>query len=125
GMRGEISFIESYEQRMGLLKNLPLSGLFYVLNELVVSKGAETVINTMKHHGAKAVLLSGGFDFFTERMAERLGFDAHFGNHLKIHGDVMTGEIVHPILDRDAKRRIVQEQCEHFKIPQAQAITIG
>ena len=36
----------------------------------------------MRAHGAVTALVSGGFTFFTSRVAARLGFDLHHANTL-------------------------------------------
>src|SRR3546814_13540801 len=41
--------------------------------------------------------------FFVRRIAERCGFDAHRANRLEIAGDRLTGGVLEPILDKDAK----------------------
>ena len=43
--------------------------------------GGATLVATMKAHGARAVLVSGGFVSFTSVIAEQLGFDEHRAKH--------------------------------------------
>ena len=38
----------------------------------------------MKANKAKTALISGGFSYITKYIAERLGFDIHYGNQLII-----------------------------------------
>ena len=69
-----------------------------------LTPGAETLGRTMAAHGARCVLVSGGFDFFTERVAVAAGFHAHRANRLIDDGSRLTGDVARPILGREAKR---------------------
>jgi phosphoserine phosphatase len=56
-----------------------------------------------KAAGAKSLLVSGGFTFFTERLKARLGLDYTLGNELEIDGGRLTGRIVGDIVDARVK----------------------
>jgi phosphoserine phosphatase len=47
--------------------------------------------------------VSGGFSFFTGRVAALCGFDLHRSNTLLDDGAALTGQVAEPILDRDTK----------------------
>ena len=80
-MRGEIDFSESLRRRVGLLNHLEEAALQRVYDErLRLSPGAETLLAACRKHGIKTLLVSGGFDFFTDRLQERLGLDYTFSN---------------------------------------------
>jgi phosphoserine phosphatase len=68
----------------------------------------------MKTHGARAALVSGGFDQFTGEVARHLGFDECQSNALIVENGRITGEVRMPILGERAKvealRRIAGEQ---------------
>ncbi len=103
-MRGEIDFAQSLTRRVALLAGLPVSELAHVYDErLDLSPGAELMLIGFKAAGAKTLLVSGGFTFFTDRLAARLGFDATAANTLEIAGDRLTGRIVPPIVDGAVK----------------------
>jgi phosphoserine phosphatase len=103
-MRGEIDFAESLRQRIALLAGLPASALERVYDErLELSDGAERMIRGFAAAGAKTLLVSGGFDFFTDRLRERLGLDYAISNRLAQRNGVLTGEVEGPIVDADAK----------------------
>src|SRR6202171_418665 len=60
-MRGEIDFGESLER--------------VYTERLALSPGAERMLTTFRKVGAKTLLVSGGFSFFTERLKQHLGLD--------------------------------------------------
>ena len=75
-MRGEIDFRESLTRRVALLAGLDTAALARVYDErLRLSPGAERMLAGFARVGAKTLLVSGGFTFFTERLKTRLGLD--------------------------------------------------
>ena len=103
-MRGEIDFRASLARRVALLKGLPADALEAVYRErLALTPGAETLLAAARGVGAKTLLVSGGFTFFTERLRERLGIDETASNVLEIANGVLTGRVLGDIVDADAK----------------------
>src|SRR3546814_13595454 len=52
--------------------------------------GATTLTATMRANGAATALVSGGFTFFAERVAQAAGFDQAFANRLEIAEGALT-----------------------------------
>jgi phosphoserine phosphatase len=103
-MRGEIDFAESLRRRVALLAGTPIEVLERVYEErLQLSPGATRMLAGFAAVGAKTLLVSGGFDFFTDRLRERLGLDDAISNRLAQRNGVLTGEIAGPIIVADAK----------------------
>lgn len=109
-MRGELDFEAALKERVGLLKGLPLTALRKCFDErIALNPGARTLAATMKSHGSKTVIVSGGFTFFTGLIANAAGFDAHQANTLLDDGRALTGAPGNPILGRKAKRAALFE----------------
>ena len=103
-MRGEIDFSESLARRVALLAGLPVTALERVYVErLELSPGAERLLAGFKAVGAKTLLVSGGFTFFTDRLKARLDFDETASNTLEIANGKLTGRILPPVLDGETK----------------------
>lgn len=103
-MRGEIDFRESLVRRVALLAGLPVDALAQVYDERVrLSPGAERMLAGFKAAGAKTLLVSGGFTFFTERLRARLAIDATTSNTLEIEEGRLTGRLIAPIMDAQGK----------------------
>jgi phosphoserine phosphatase len=91
-------------RRVALLAGLPVEALEAVYRDrLELSPGAETLLDAARGVGAKTLLVSGGFTFFTDRLRERLGFDAVASNVLEIVGGRLTGRVLGDIVDADGK----------------------
>lgn len=124
-MRGELDFDAALTERVALLKGLDLSVLETCFNErIILNAGAVTLCKTMKANGAKTVIVSGGFTFFTQRVAEACGFEAHHANVLLDDGQTLIGDVGRPILGRDAKRDTLEKYSQGIGGPSA-AIAIG
>src|ERR1700753_735764 len=92
-MRGELPFEGALRERVGMLKGLPVTALQQAYDERVrLNPGARTLIRTMAGNGARCVLVSGGFNFFTARVAAEAGFHADRANWLKSADGALTGE---------------------------------
>jgi phosphoserine phosphatase len=126
-MRGEIGFEGALRERVGMLKGLPLSALEQCYAERVrLNPGARTMIATMAAHGARCVLVSGGFTFFTSRVAQEAGFHDQRANTLIDDGaGALTGEVGMPILGREAKLTALNEEAAALGVTPREAIAIG
>ncbi len=66
-MRGELDFAVSLTERVQLLAGLDAKVLDRVYDECIeLTDGAEHLIATLKQHGWKVGLVSGGFTYFTD-----------------------------------------------------------
>ena len=126
-MRGEIKdYKESLRRRVALLEGLEESALARVYDErLRLTNGAETLINAAKAAGLKVLLVSGGFTFFTGRLAPRLGIDFTRSNELEVRDGRLTGRLLGDIVDSHGKRETVLETCAQIGCTPAQAIVVG
>lgn len=125
-MQGEIGFEGALTERVALLQGLPESVLQQCFDERVrLSPGAATLVRTMKARGAYAALVSGGFTFFTGRIARLCGFDEHRANTLLFEGGRLTGKVARPILGREAKLATLRELTQRLGIDPAEALVVG
>ncbi len=125
-MRGDLDFAASLTERVQLLAGLEASVLDRVYEERIrLTEGAETLIRTLKQHGWKVGLVSGGFTWFTDRLAARLHLDYARANVLEIRDGRLTGNVLGDIVDAETKRRCLLEQAELFGIPMRQTVAIG
>jgi phosphoserine phosphatase len=125
-MNGELEFEPALRERVGKLKGLALGALQKTYDERVrLNPGATTLVKTMAAHQARCVLVSGGFTFFTSRVAEAAGFHANRANTLLDDGAKLTGLVQEPILGRAAKLDALQSEAKTLKIKESEAIAIG
>ena len=125
-MRGEIAFEPALRERVGLLKGLPLASLESVYkNRITEMPGGRTLTATMHKHGAYCALVSGGFTFFTERVAAAVGFDLNRANTLLFTDGELSGEVGEPILGKQAKIDSLVELRDARKLPHHATLAVG
>jgi len=125
-MRGELEFEPALIERVRMLKGLGLDALQRCFDERVrLNPGAEQLVRTMSGHGARCVLVSGGFTFFTSRVAALAGFQDNRANALLDDGKALTGEVGRPILGRAAKLAALQSESAALGVTPAEALAIG
>jgi phosphoserine phosphatase len=124
-MNGELDFRAALRERVGLLAGLPADALERAWARTTPSPGAATLVATMRANDAPCWLVSGGFRFFTRRVAERLGFAREMANDLEIANGRLTGRVVEPILDKDAKLRALAEAAAAYGATPGDCAAIG
>ncbi len=123
---GNISFSDALRRRMALMKGLDQALLDSVYKDRITLKtGARTLVQTMRHHGAYGILVSGGFSYFTQRIAERIGFHSHQANELAFENGRLTGEICEPILGRSAKLETLKKLCRQKNLQPRDVLAVG
>lgn len=124
-MNGELDFHAALRERVGLLKNLSVTALQETLEETQLCEGAEDMIAGLKASGAKCVLVSGGFTFFTGAVASKTGFHHHHGNELHHDGTVLLGTVGEPILDKDSKLAFLKSYAADLGLELSETAAIG
>ena len=125
-MNGELDFEEALIERVGLLRGLPVSIIEKVIqSRITLAPGGETLVSTMKAHGATTALVSGGFTQFTTRIGDSLGFDRNRANTLLEDDGLLTGDVARPILGREAKVAALREIAARLGIGTEAAMAVG
>ncbi|WP_243410692.1 phosphoserine phosphatase SerB [Caulobacter radicis] len=125
-MRGELAFEGALRERVGMLKGLATTALQTCFDERVrLNPGAEILVRTMAAHGARCALVSGGFTFFTSRVAQAAGFHLNRANTLIELDAALTGEVGDPILGKEAKLAALEEETAALGLTPADALAVG
>jgi phosphoserine phosphatase len=125
-MAGEVAFEGALRDRVALLAGLELAALGRTYDERVwLNPGAVSLVATMNAHGARCVLVSGGFDYFTSRVAEAAGFSVHRANRLLHDGARLTGAVAEPILGREAKLAALTQEASALGVGLAETLAVG
>lgn len=125
-MRGELAFEGALRERVGMLKGLSVDALQACYDDRVrLNPGAETLVRTMAAHGACCALVSGGFTFFTGRVAEAAGFHLNRANTLIEDGGKLTGQVGEPILGKAAKLTALIEETALLGLTPGDALAVG
>lgn len=125
-MRGELAFEPALRERVKLLEGLPEAKLEQVFEtRITLSPGIRTVTDTMRLNGAYCALVSGGFTFFTARVAVKAGFDINRANTLELKDGHLTGQVIDPILGRAAKLESLEEFAAERSLTLESTMAVG
>ena len=124
-MNGEIDFAAALNERVGLLRGLPVTKLDEAAKRIRFTPGAATLVATMKEHGAYCALVSGGFTHFTALVRNALGFDYDGANILRHDGATLDGTVEPPVLGKEAKLAALNELCAQRGIALEDAVAVG
>jgi phosphoserine phosphatase len=125
-MNGEIDFAAALEERVALLAGLEETVLHRIAETRTpLTPGARTLVQTMRAHGATTALVSGGFTLFTRRVRERAGFDVDDANTLEVANGRLSGRVVPPILDKNAKVATLERHVDELEIEHEDVIALG
>lgn len=125
-MRGEIDYPESLRRRVALLAGLEEAALEHICEERMhLSPGAETLVRRCQQNGIRTLLVSGGFNFFTAWLKQRLGIDDTLSNELEIAGGRLTGRVLGGIVDGCAKAQKLGEEMRMLGASREQTVAIG
>lgn len=124
-MNGELDFRQALIARVGMLEGLSVSALEQTWAETRMMPGAAELVATMRANGAVCCLASGGFTFFTSRVAEKLGFHHHVSNTLLIADGKLTGRVAEPIFDRNAKLTTLTRLATENALPLEATLAVG
>ena len=124
-IKSALGFKESFAKRMALLKGLDESVLENVTKRLRLTDGAEELMSTLKRLGYKTAILSGGFDYFAERVQDKLGIDYVYANQLEIVDGKVTGKVTGEVVDGQRKAQLLREIAAGENIDLEQVIAVG
>ena len=125
-MAGEIGFEGALTERVALLEGLGEDVLERVMADRIhLTRGARALVRTMTAAGAATALVSGGFTWFTGRVAAAAGFGEHRANRLEIADGRLTGRAIPPILGRDAKRAALDDLAARIGADPGSALALG
>jgi phosphoserine phosphatase len=125
-MRGELDFSEALDARVALLRDLDAGAIDRCRAERVrLMPGARALIRTMKAHGARSVLVSGGFTVFAEPVAAEIGFDLAIANRLGIADGRLDGTVARPIVDAATKRVTLEAERTALGLSVEETLAVG
>ncbi|KAA5605700.1 phosphoserine phosphatase SerB [Roseospira marina] len=124
-MNGELDFAAALRERVGMLAGLPESALAETWAHTRLTPGAQTLVATMKANGARCLLVSGGFRYFTGKVLDLCGFDDHVSNDMEIVDGHLTGRVIEPVRDRQTKLATLMAEAGRLGLPMGRTLAVG
>ena len=124
-MNGELDFFESLTARVKFLKGMPLSKADEICKNLPIMPGASELIAALKQKGIKVVIFSGGFHIATDKMQEKLKFDANFANILHHKDGILTGEVGGEMMFGSSKGEMIDRLKGLLNLDKSEIMCVG
>jgi phosphoserine phosphatase len=124
-MRGEIDFVESFVQRLALLKGLSSEVMDGVYNRIQHMDGISTLMKVLHHYGWHTAILSGGFTYFADRVQAEYSMAEVHANVLEIQNNELTGKHLGDIVDGERKKLLLTNIVAAQNVDWQQTIACG
>ncbi|WP_323015780.1 phosphoserine phosphatase SerB [Devosia sp.] len=125
-MRGELDFAAALDTRVALLKGLERKVIEEIRRErITLAPGGRALVHTMREYGAYTALVSGGFTYFADFFAKRIGFQEAVANVLEFDGERLSGTVAKPIVDKNTKRERLLALAAERHLPLSQTLAVG
>jgi phosphoserine phosphatase len=125
-MNGELDFHQALRTRVALVKGLERKVLEEIRRErITLAAGGRALVQTMKAYGAYTSLVSGGFTYFADYYAKRIGFDEAIANVLEFDGETLAGTVADPIVDKTTKLTRLQALAVEQSVPMSMTLAVG
>lgn len=124
-MNGELDFESSLRERVATLAGLSASAIETVRSRVTVTAGVPELIAGVHAAGGRVAVVSGGFHEVIDPLAAELGLDDWRANRLAIVDGVLTGGLIPPIIDAQAKASALREWAADAGLPLSQTLAVG
>jgi len=124
-MSGELDFKQSLSKRVGLLEGLSEEIFQWLKPQIQLTPGVEELISAVHELGGKVGAVSGGFSQVLEPLADEIGLDYWMANSLEVRDGELTGSLVGPVIDAEAKATALKNWAAESGISLEQTIAIG
>lgn len=124
-MRGELDFADSLRERVLTLAGLPDTVFAEVGRRIRPTEGVHELIAGIHAVGGIVGVVSGGFHELLDPLAADLGLDHWRANRLEVEGGYLTGRVLGPIIDAEAKAVALREWAAQRRIILSQTIAVG
>ena len=124
-MSGKLDFKQALEKRVSLLDGLSDEIFQWLKPKIELTPGVPELIAAVHRLGGKIGAVSGGFSQVLEPLADEIGLDYWMANNLEVLSGKLTGSMVGPIIDAEAKATALKRWAADSGIELEQTIAIG
>ena len=124
-MNGDLRFDQSLAERVSLLRGFNQKHMEDILDGMILTKGTREFIEALQKSGIKTAIASGGFKYFAEHLQTKLKMDYVFANDLEFENELLTGNILGPIVNAEMKEKILVDLAAKENLSLDQVVAIG
>ena len=121
---GEINYDQWADLDAGLWRGKTIDEVMKVVQATQLTPGSKEAIQTLRDHGLKTAILSGGLDIMANDIGRRVGIDYVLTNTLHHENGILTGEVDN-LVAWGAKHEEVHQINKHFGVPLEKTAFIG
>ena len=124
-MAGELDFEQSFRQRLALLTGFDTAQLSAINDTIELMPGAQKLMKGLQEQGIYCAILSGGFSYFADHLAHKLGMQDAFSNPLEEVDGKLTGKVKGVILDAARKVELMEQLRKTLGLSLNQCLAVG
>lgn len=124
-MRGELDFAESLRERVATLAGIPENVFEETYRRVRLTPGIVELIAAVHARGGKVGVVSGGFHEVLDPLAADLRLDYWRANRLEVIDGALSGRLLGPIVDAQAKADALVEWAAAEQIAWGSTVAIG
>jgi phosphoserine phosphatase len=124
-MRGELDFEESLLRRVAALEGTPHEVVTRVAAQVALTDGARELVDALHLHSHLVGVVSGGFHDMIDPLVDDLGLDFARANRLEVKDSTLTGRLVGPVIDAQAKADALRSWADESGIPLERTVAVG
>ncbi|RFA13054.1 phosphoserine phosphatase SerB [Subtercola boreus] len=124
-MSGELDFQQSLRSRVSTLAGLSVTCFTDVAADIRVTQGVPELVAGLHRAGGFVGVVSGGFHELVDDVAVSLGLDHWRANRLEVVDGLLTGNVVGPVVDAEAKAQALVEWATASGIPLTRTVAVG
>ena len=123
-MRGELDYLTSLEQRVNVIRGIPIETVREVAESLSISKGARETVSRVKRMGGTPIMETGGFDVLAERVAPHLGIEYVCCNRFKTQNGRVAG-VREPVITGEGKAEKLLALANWLNVNPRNCVAVG
>lgn len=124
-MLGELDFNAALSERVATLSGLSDDIFEKVAASMTLNKGVQAFTGFCREIGVPVFLVSGGFMQVAEHFQRKIGFQRISANILQVEKGLLTGRIVGPIIDAEAKLAFMKDICAKLGVQTSEVAAVG
>ena len=123
-MNGDLPFEEALTRRTELIQGISMRSIRSIAESIPLTLGASETVCTLRQMGLTPAIITGGFDFLAEPIAEQLQIDYVYSNHLvEEHGRVSN--LRPPLVTPRVKAEHLNKLAMKLETPHIHTIAVG
>jgi len=124
-MSGELDFEQSLRSRVATLEGLDVAQLPDIAQQIRLTPGAQQMIDTLHANDSVVGVVSGGFHELLDELAGDVGLDFWRANRLDVREGRLTGTVLGPVIDAEAKASALVEWASAYGVPRSRTVAVG